>query len=262
MSRTILRFFGGKHRISPWIISEFPLHRNYVETHGGAASVLMRKPRSISEVYNDLDDNIYLIIKVLNNSVMATDLQQQLERTPFSRREFELAHDYHPDPVEMVRRFMVRSFMGFGSDCVSKFESKSGFRGKSIRTSTTAAHDWVNFSKEIPAFKERLKGVVIENKDAVELIQQHDDPNTLFYCDPPYTHDSRNTKHGYRHEMTIDDHAALIDVLDHTVGSVVLSGYDNALYNQRLSHWRRSEKMTYADGARPRKEVLWIKGNK
>ena len=57
-SRPVLRWHGGKWLLAPWIISLMPTHRVYVEPFGGAASILLRKPRSRIEVYNDLDEEI------------------------------------------------------------------------------------------------------------------------------------------------------------------------------------------------------------
>jgi len=55
-TRALLRYFGGKWAIAPWVLAHLPAHRIYVEPFGGAASILLRKPRSRIEVYNDLDE--------------------------------------------------------------------------------------------------------------------------------------------------------------------------------------------------------------
>jgi DNA adenine methylase len=258
MNRPILRWFGGKFLLAPWIISHFPKHRIYVEPFGGAASVLMQKERTYAEVYNDLDDSVYSLFKVMSRLETCQDLRLQLEQTPFSRREFVLAHDYHPDPVESARRLIIRSFMGFGSDSAADFEKKTGFRNNSSRSGTTPAHDWVNYAKELPKFMARLKGVVIENRDAIELIKQLDHKDALFYCDPPYPHDTRSVKHGYRFEMVNHDHESLLKTLMDIDGAAVVSGYANPMYDKILKGWKRVEKGSYADGAKKRIEVLWI----
>ncbi len=94
---------------------------------------------------------------------------------------------------------------------------------------------------------------------------QHDGADTLHYIDPPYVPETRSPanrydiKHRmYRHELTRDDHAALLDFVRGLSGMVVLSGYPSALYDEALGDWRRVERAALADGARPRTEVLWI----
>lgn len=46
----------------------------------------------------------------------------------------------------------------------------------------------------MPALMERLRGVVIEQRDALAVCQAHDGPETLHYVDPPYVHDTRSNK--------------------------------------------------------------------
>jgi DNA adenine methylase len=256
-TRPILRYFGGKWRLAPWIIEHFPPHRVYVEPFGGAASVLLRKPRAYAEVYNDLDG------EVVNLFVVARDhgryLRRALELTPFAREEFDLAHEDTDDRVERARRLVVRSFMGFGADSVHS-RYKSGFRANSNRSGSTPAHDWASYSEALDAIVQRLQGVVIENRDAWRVCEQHDSPDTLFYLDPPYVHGTRGRSdvHGYRHEMTDEDHAAFLRAACGLRGMVVVSGYEHPIYEALLPGWLRVESKTYADGANARTECLWL----
>jgi DNA adenine methylase len=251
--RPVLRYFGGKWMLAPWIISHFPSHRIYVEPFGGGASVLMRKPRSYAEVYNDLDSEIVNVFRELRNN--GDNLERVLRKTPFARTEFAESYVPHPTPLEQARRTIVRSFMGFGSNANNSTE-KTGFRANSNRSNTTAATDWMNYPDCIPTFIERLQGVVIENRDAKEVMLQQDSPETLHFVDPPYVHDTRGEKHGYRFEMTDKDHEELCDFLTYLTGMVVLCGYDNKIY-KRLG-WESVKREAYADGARDRIEVLWL----
>lgn len=253
-TRPVLRYHGGKWRLAPWIIGHFPAHRVYVEPFGGAASVLMRKPRTYSEVYNDLDGELVNLFRVLRTA--GDRLIRALSLTPFARDEFVESYTPAADTVEQARRTVVRSFMGFGSNAHNR---KTGFRANSNRSNTTPAHDWGNYPQSVPAMVERLRGVVIENRPAVEVIRQHDGPLTLHYVDPPYPSGTRDDGADYGHEMTDDDHRELAAVLRSVEGMVVLSGYPCDLYDRELyPDWHRVTRRALADGARERTEVLWL----
>lgn len=267
VERPVLRWHGGKWVLAPWIISHFPRHRIYVEPFGGAASVLLRKAPAYAEVYNDLDELVVLLFRVLREPTKADRLRALLELTPFARAEFEEAWQDEGDDVERARRFIARSFMGFGSNAHSdlgKGAKTTGFRANSSRSGTTPAHDWRNYPAGITDVVERLRGVTIENRPAIQVMQAHDSRETLHYVDPPYLPETRgrknryDNKHQYRHELTRDDHAALLEALKVLKGMVVLSGYPARLYDDALTGWRRVERAALADGARERTEVLWI----
>jgi DNA adenine methylase len=141
----------------------------------------------------------------------------------------------------------------------------TGFRSNSDRSGTTPAHDWANYPEALAAIVERLRGVVIENRDACEVMAQHDSPETLHYVDPPYLPETRapsnkyDLKHRmYRHELTREDHVRLLEYLRGLKGMVALSGYASPLYDDALADWKRDEMLTHADGARERTEVLWL----
>lgn|SRR5574337_112068 len=111
------------------------------------------------------------------------------------------------------------------------------------------------------AATERLRGVVIENRDALEVMAQQDGPDVLHYVDPPYVHETRHTRKAattYRHEMTDEQHRDLARALAGLRGMVVLSGYRCALYDELFADWRRVDLATHADGAKNRTESLWL----
>lgn len=151
----------------------------------------------------------------------------------------------------------MRSHMGHGNTGVTQ-KSRTGFRSNSNRSGTTPAHDWTNYSDAIPAYVERLRGVVIENRDAIYVMRRHDSAETLHYVDPPYVHSTRGYDKRYATEMTDADHRALAECLHGVKGMVVLSGYDSPLYAELYGDWNRVETKALADGARSRTEVLWI----
>jgi len=258
-TRPIVRYHGGKWLLAPWIIQHFPPHRVYVEPFGGGGSVLMRKARTYAEVYNDLDGEMVSLFRMVRDH--GEDLKRLIELTPFSRDDYRQSFEYTDNELEQARRTVVRSFMGFGSNALCR-TVKSGFRSCSNRSGTTPAHDWRNYPDALVWIVERLRGVVLENRDAKGVMAAHDTDKTLHYCDPPYVHETRSTKmhghHGYTHEMSDDEHEDLAAFLGTLKGHVVVSGYECELYDRLYAGWRRVERAALADGARPRKEVLWI----
>jgi DNA adenine methylase len=241
-----------------------PRHRIYVEPFGGGGSVLLRKPRSCSEVYNDLDGEIVNLFRVARDHGAA--LAEKLYLTPYARDEFKEAYNPAPDPVEQARRTLTRAFMGFGSGAATQGKSSkgqnplTGFRSNTKRAWTIPAHDWAGYPEALEAVIERLRGVVIENRDALEIIPAHDSEETLFYADPPYLPSVRDYGTDYRHEMTEEDHVRLAEALKNARGKVIISGYHSGLYDELYRGWTVREKHTRADGALPRTEALWMKG--
>ncbi|MBX6708662.1 DNA adenine methylase, partial [Pseudomonas aeruginosa] len=140
-----------------------------------------------------------------------------------------------------------------------------GFRSTSTRSGTGPALDWRNYPDTLTAITERLQGVVIENRDALALMEYHDRPNTLHYVDPPYVHSTRSTKvrhnatgKSYRYEMDDNQHKELAALLKRLRGMVVLSGYPCPLYDELYITWHRVDRHAYADGSRERIECLWL----
>ena len=254
-TRPALRYHGGKWMLAPWIISHFPSsHRIYVEPFGGGASVLLRKQRTYAEIYNDLDGELVNLFQVIRDH--GDELKSRLYMTPFSREEFVLSYQKSDDPVEQARRTVARSFMGFGSNAHNQ---KTGFRSFARLQSASPAHDWANYPDAVTDIMERLRGVVIENKPAADLMLAQDSIDTLFYIDPPYVKSTRtDTSDDYRFEMTDLEHEELAGILHGLDGMVVVSGYPCDLYNDLFSGWARTDKTALADGASPRTECLWI----
>lgn len=259
--RPLVRYHGGKWRLAPWIISNLPTHRVYVEPFGGGASVLLRKPRAYGEIYNDLDGEIVNLFRVARDR--GDELIRLLRLTPFARAEFELSYRRPRSRIERARRTLVRSFQGFGSAAVCG--EVSGFRANSNRSGTTPAHDWRNYPDALERIIDRLQGVVIEQRDAVEVMRAHDAEDALHYLDPPYVHATRSekrrntvTRKEYKHEMADADHIELARVLRTLRGAVVLSGYPCDLYRELYRDWVRVAHVSHADGARARVECLWF----
>lgn len=265
VKRPVIRYHGGKFRMAPWVMSHFPPHRIYTESFGGAGGVLIQKPRAYSEVYNDLDGDVVNLFEVIRDPDLRARLVHDLVMTPYARAEFERAWKPTDDPVESARRLVIRAMMGFSSAGATK--GTTGFRIDTKREYETAQHTWTMYPANLAAVGERLAGVLIENRPAIEVILGHDTPETLHYVDPPYLHETRcrvngkGAARGYRHEMDTGDHLALLDALQVVEGMVVLSGYASDLYDQHLPGWEKRTTKARISGGRgtaTREEVVWL----
>jgi DNA adenine methylase len=269
VSRPIGRFYGGKWLLAPWILGHMPTHRVYVELFGGAGSVLLRKPRSEREVYNDIDSDIVNVFRVLRDH--PGELARLLDLTPYSREEYELACEPSEEPVERARRSLVRLSLGFTGRQVDPFivggRKASGFSTGGVDGGRGSAESWARFNDVLADVVERVRGVTIEHRDALELIPVWDSPGTVFYADPPYLLDTRRSKSVYKYEMTEEPHIALARALCQVKGSVLVSGYDSPLYNDLYAGWDKYFKGAHSQGVSRknpyvdiyRVEVLWVK---
>lgn len=262
--RPALRYHGGKFRIAPWVMSHFPPHTCYVEPFGGAAGVLLQKPRCYAEVYNDLDGEVVNFFRVLQDPALRAQLVDLVVHTPYARAEFEKAWLPARGQVERARRLAIRAQMGFGSGGATR--DTTGFRVDIKRKYGTAQALWAEYPEAIAKAGQRFAGVLIECRPALEVLAHHDSPETLHFVDPPYLHSVRSTHagssgRGYKHEMTDEDHQALLEAILGLQGMVVVSGYASPLYDTALAGWKRDTthaRIASQRGTKLSTEVLWL----
>jgi DNA adenine methylase len=131
------------------------------------------------------------------------------------------------------------------------------------RTFRNCARDWDNWRDALPVIRERLKKVMIYERDALEFVQLMDSPDCLLYIDPPYHIDTRTRAHRgsiYAVEFGAERHSELIGQLLKLKAMVVLSGYPHESYAPlEAAGWRKIEKDYRANmSERRRTECLWI----
>lgn len=247
----ILKYPGGKWRISDWILSFFPEHKVYVEPYFGSGAVFFNKTPSYIETINDIDGNIVNLFEVCRN--YPDELAKAINLTPFSRDEFIRCNAPSDNPIEQARRTLVRYHQSFGTSN----SSKNSWRNVQTYGGPRCATMWNCLPEIIVNCCERLKEAQIENTDALTLIERYNDEATLIYCDPPYLQNLRK-KNIYKHEMSNEQHIELLKLLKASMSKIILSGYDNDLYNAELSDWNTAEKKTTAQMGLYRIEKLWM----
>lgn len=253
----VLKYPGAKWSIAEWVISHFPPHHSYLEPFFGSGAVLFNKPRSNIETVNDLDGNVVNLFECIRRD--PERLARAVYWTPFSRAVFEEScmRDLPEDPFIRSLWFLVRCNQGYG---YRTNEVRVGWkRDVAARERAYAAKYWTELPAVIAEAAERLRGVQVECRPAVELIRRFNSPDVLIYCDPPYVMSSRSGgMRQYKHEMTDQDHEELLAALKAHKGPVLISGYRSELYDRALSGWYRETKSATDQLSRRREEVLWM----
>lgn len=244
---TPLKTHGGKFYLADKIVAMMPKHRNYVEPFAGGLSVLLAKDHAnTAEVINDVDHLVTVFWRVMAHPTMFRMFRRKCEATPFGQT-FWVRH--RPN----VRNCKNQSqFVNLAFDFFRHIRMSLAGRGKSFAPITTTrlrrgmneqASAWLGAVEGLTEVHERLKGVVVLNEPAVGVIEKMDDPETLFYCDPPYVHSTRATTNDYYYEMTDDQHRSLLSRLASIEGKFMLSGYRSQLYDSYADEfgWNRTE---------------------
>jgi len=242
----LFRWYGGKSNLFKKILPYLNTpHTVYVEAYGGGASVLLNKLPSPVEVLNDINSEIVNIFRVLQDEVKFKELKHRLEWTLYSRAEFVKAIDIVQnetvtDPVLRAWAFFVAQNQGFSGK--NSRNSSKGSWARNFDFNRNRATGFANKVASLELVRNRLKNVQVDNIDAIACIQYWDSPDTLFYLDPPYIHDTRILKEAYHHEADHDHHRLLVDTLLAIKGQAVLSGYAHEIYEPLLEQgWHKVE---------------------
>jgi len=254
-------WYGGKYSHLGWLLPLLPEATHYCEPFGGSAAVLLNRVPSPIKTYNDIDGEVVNFFRVLREQKDA--LIEAIGLPPFSREEFEKAISESIDglsDLERARRFYIRARQvrtGLAQTASSgrwahcRLTSRAGMAG--------AVSRWLGAVEALPEIAQRLLRVQIENDLAINVIKRYDSEETLFYCDPPYPHESRGDSKAYRYEMTDEEHIELAQVLHNVKGKVAMSGYHCDLLNELYGNWNAHEANSKKIHSvkTERTEVLW-----
>lgn len=222
-----LVWYGGKHYLLNTllpILEQIP-HHTYVEPFGGAGWVLLAKRPVPVEVFNDIDEYLIDFFRVVADPNLFQQFFRRVSALPFSRQLFyecRQSLEATEDIVERAVKWFVVVRQSFGG------KGKGG--GWKVGIFKSYARAWMAAIALLPEVHQRLQRVAIENYDFRKVFALYDSPSTLFYCDPPYVPETRGSPSVYRHEMTLEDHQELVQILLSLQGYWVLSGYEHEVY--------------------------------
>jgi len=234
-------WYGGKYSHLDWLLPLLPETLHYCEPFGGSAAVLLNRTPSKVETYNDIDGEVVNFFRVLRDQ--KEELLYAIGMTPFSREEFQIAikshgNGKHLTDLERARRFYIRARQvrtglaqtasnGRWANCL--LTSRAGMAG--------AVSRWLGSIESLEYIASRLLRVQIEHDEAVDVIKRYDSPETLFYCDPPYPHESRGDAKAYKYELTDLEHVMLAELLMSVRAKVAISGYRCDLLDELYKDW-------------------------
>lgn len=254
-------WYGGKYKWLDFLLPKLPHRKRYVEPFGGSATVLLNREPAPIEAFNDLDEYVMTFFEVLRDEPEA--LIDSLKKTPYHESEYEQAVNTElgdVDDIELARRFWLSSTMAYNAATGSGSFSYS--TNQSRRDMAQHTSRFKSKIEDLEAVADRLQRVQFFNRDALDVIDRYDKPDTLMYLDPPYPLDTRGGS-AYRYEMVAEEHEELLDVLHDCTADVAISTYQSDLYDSLLvGGWNRlesTEKKTAASNSnQERIESLYV----
>lgn len=265
MTDRVAKVPGSKWRLAGEIVARLPRRRVYVEPFFGSGAILCAKRRWPSELINDLDGRVAALFRAIRDQ--PEELARAVAWTPFAREEWETiraaarAGDDGEGlgDVEVARRFLALAHQSHGN----RTATQAGWRHDGRLGGRLVGKEWARLPDKILRVASRFRGVLIENRPAVEVIERYQGEHVAIVADPPYPRASihGNRSRCYRHEMLEpDEHGPLLDLLIAHRGPVIACSYPNDLYDAALlsEGWERHEFAAKAEHAIDRVEALYI----
>lgn len=256
---TPIKYPGSKNACAEWIISHFPSGyktMTYLEPFFGSGAVFFAKEPSVIETINDINSDIVNFFKVLRDNPEI--LAYKIANTPWSREEYDLSQIPTSDIIEKARRFIIKYWFSIGA-------REEGFRVNIKKNCGNFGSFHTQLPNELFIIADRLKCrsnriVQIENKDVFALIQKYNHKNCLIYLDPPYLMETRKNRRIYDYEFSNEQHIRLLQLIQESKSYIIISGYENALYDKFLGDWKKTQRRVI--GQRGTKmETLWMNFN-
>jgi len=229
-NRTIVNYTGGKKNIRGKILSYFPKdYIIYIEPFGGSYSVGMLQKSEV-EIYNDLEDNVYCLFKVLADPELFTEFKKKCDLTYYNesiRNEFK--SNLKNKELSILDRayyfFIINRFSlsGVGGFCMDVAVRRGMSRSISAFLSTVEC---------LEEFHQRISRIIISKKDGIKLLKLYDRDGVFFYCDPPYIWSKRSSSMKYAVDMDKEKHQEFINtILGMKKAKILISGYKSKEYN-------------------------------
>jgi len=233
---------GSKQHIVRRLIELIPPHNAYVEVFGGGATLLLQKPPSPAEIYNDIDGDLVNLFRVIQDEEKFKRFYHKVYWTLYARDEYdramEILNNGTGDEVDRAWALLVAIRQSFAG-----MKNTWGFG-----TADSITPPWTNITSLLLEIHKRIKPILIEHDDFRNIIARYDRPDTFFYLDPPYYPSTcMEMADIYSTEMSREDYRDLFYMLKALKGKALLSGYNHPIYKVlEDAGWRRVDFPTKA----------------
>ena len=261
MSRpNLIKYPIGKQYVFKFNLEHFPknhLNLTFVDPFAGALNSILLKKKAVREVVSDLDYNLYCLYITVQAS---PNTLYHTVNVPYTEEYFNIWKNLQPESQYdfAAKEYIVRNMSRGGSkkDFAWSERKRGGRPGDE--------NAYIKKVERIVEISERLKDVAIRNRDFRWMLEEYDDNDTFFYLDPTYYPDTRVSKKLVPNEMTKEDHEELLKIItsQYFKSKVLLCGYDNPLYKEKLANWNFHQKEIASHGGQTKKkskkvECVW-----
>lgn len=226
-----IKYFGGKGTMFKNIIEQFPDKSEYdiyIEPFGGSFSVGLQKEPHGTEIYNDLEKNVYSLYKVLSDPELFKTFKDKCDLTFYNDDIRKTLKEYlKQEDIDIIDRAFYFFYVNRTShNGVGGFSMNTVIR----RNMSKSVSDFLSSVDRLPELHNRLSRVMVSNTDGIELIKRYDNPRTFIYCDPPYEQSTR-TNARYSVDMDRSGHENFLETVINSKSKILISGYDCELYD-------------------------------
>lgn len=239
----IAPWFGGKRELAPRIVAELGKHTMFLDAFCGSMAVLFAKPASAMEIVCDRHGDIVNLARVMQHPQLGAQFYRRARRLMCLQKQFQevksacderAARAAPTEPsVDAALEFLLFSWLGRngvagstgGNNFCVRYTANGGSPAKRLKSTV----------ESIPAFRERLRRVIVLNEDAFHVLERIDDrEDTAIYADPPYFKKSSK----YIHDFKEADHERLARALQRfKLARIVVSYYDHPEVRRLYSGW-------------------------
>jgi DNA adenine methylase len=225
-----ITYYGGKGNMWANIIEQFPpdeTYKTYIEPFGGSFSVGLKTNISPIEIYNDLEQNVYSLYKVLSDDILFNEFKKKCDLAYYNQDMYvEFKNLLNTELNTLDRAFYFFYVNRSSYNGTGNFRTNTSIR----RNMSKSVSDYLSCIDRLPELHQRLSKVLVLNTDGTTLIKKHDNIDTFLYCDPPYEHSTR-TDVRYKVDMNREQHIDFLNTVMKVKSKILISGYDCELYN-------------------------------